>query len=112
MDLSGFLPRVTDYLDHADLAAVPGWRPSEPFSVEPLAQGEYNMNYLLRQRDRAWVFRVNIGTQIGRALGTRRRFRSEARGDEGDAHRSLLPELVDLSRRRRVLNQLDETCCV
>jgi aminoglycoside phosphotransferase (APT) family kinase protein len=24
------------------------------------------MNYLVRQRDRTWVFRVNIGTQIGR----------------------------------------------
>ena len=67
MDLKSFLPRVTDYLNHVDLSAVPGWRPGEPFSVGPLAQGEYNMNYLVRQGDGAWVLRVNIGTQIGRA---------------------------------------------
>ena len=66
MDLAGLSPRVTAYLKQADLGAVPGWRAEEPFIVEPLAQGEYNMNYLVRQRDRAWVLRVNIGTQIGR----------------------------------------------
>ena len=66
MDLTDFLPRITDYLDHADLGAVPGWRPGEPFTVEPLAQGEYNMNYLVYQGDGVWVLRVNIGTQIGR----------------------------------------------
>ena len=66
MDLTSFLPRVTDYLHHADLGAVPGWRSDEPFAVEPLAQGEYNMNYRVHRRDGVWVFRVNIGTQIGR----------------------------------------------
>jgi aminoglycoside phosphotransferase (APT) family kinase protein len=34
--------------------------------VVPLAQGEYNMNYLVRQGDTAWVLRVNVGTQIDR----------------------------------------------
>jgi len=29
-------------------------------------QEEYNMNYLVRQGDGAWVLRVNVGTQIGR----------------------------------------------
>jgi aminoglycoside phosphotransferase (APT) family kinase protein len=48
------------------LDAVPGWQPGAPFAVEPLAQGEYNMNYLVRQGQGAWVFRVNVGTQIDR----------------------------------------------
>jgi aminoglycoside phosphotransferase (APT) family kinase protein len=34
--------------------------------VTPLAQGEYNLNYLIRAGDLRLVFRVNIGTQIDR----------------------------------------------
>lgn len=34
--------------------------------VEPLAQGEYNLNYLVTGQGPPLVFRVNIGTQIGR----------------------------------------------
>lgn len=45
---------------------VPGWTAGAPFDVAPLAQGEYNLNYIVRQGTRAWVFRVNIGTQIQR----------------------------------------------
>lgn len=45
---------------------VPGWRVGAAVDVAPLAQGEYNLNYLIRQDDGAWVFRVNIGTQIQR----------------------------------------------
>jgi len=36
------------------------------FEVVPLAQGEYNLNFLLRSGANRLVFRVNIGTQIGR----------------------------------------------
>ena len=38
------------------------------FNVEPLARGEYNLNYLLSSLSDAikLVFRVNIGTQINR----------------------------------------------
>ena len=36
------------------------------FEVSPLAQGEYNLNYLLSAGDLRLVLRVNIGTQIGR----------------------------------------------
>jgi aminoglycoside phosphotransferase (APT) family kinase protein len=36
------------------------------FRVVPLAQGEYNLNYLLTGNDTRLVLRVNIGTQIGR----------------------------------------------
>lgn len=66
MDLHGFLPDVWLYLSAANLRRVPGWRPGRRFSVEPLAQGEYNMNYLVSQGEEAWVLRVNVGTQIGR----------------------------------------------
>ena len=67
MNLRDWLPRASDYLARADLSSVLGWRPGETFCVALLAQGEYNMNYLVRQGERAWVLRVNVGTQIGRA---------------------------------------------
>ena len=67
MNLRDFSPRVVDYLAQANLSDVPGWRMGAPFTVAPLAQGEYNMNYLVRQGNGAWVLRVNVGTQIGRA---------------------------------------------
>jgi aminoglycoside phosphotransferase (APT) family kinase protein len=66
MDLQAYLPTTTAYLSRADLNAVPGWQPGTPFVVTPLAQGEYNMNYLVHQGDAAWVLRVNTGTQIDR----------------------------------------------
>jgi len=66
VNLRDLLPSAQDYLTRADLGGVPGWRPGETFSVTQLAQGEYNMNYLVRQSGRAWVLRVNVGTQIGR----------------------------------------------
>jgi len=36
------------------------------FEVSPLAQGEYNLNYLIAAGEFRLVFRVNIGTQIQR----------------------------------------------
>ncbi len=54
------------YLQQADLRGVPGWQPRAPFTVEALAQGEYNMNYLVHQNDETWAFRINVGTQIER----------------------------------------------
>jgi len=66
MDLQDVLPLVEAYLEDADLSSVRGWHNNAPFAVSPLAQGEYNMNYLVRQGEAAWVFRVNIGTQINR----------------------------------------------
>jgi aminoglycoside phosphotransferase (APT) family kinase protein len=66
MNLESFLPQAVDYLAHTDLGTIPGWHQATPFALEPLAQGEYNMNYLVRQGDGAWVLRVNVGTQIDR----------------------------------------------
>lgn len=36
------------------------------FSVYPLAKGEYNLNYRITNGKKAYVFRVNMDTQIGR----------------------------------------------
>jgi hypothetical protein len=43
---------------------VPNWSSRADFEVQPLAQGEYSMNFLIRQGANAWVLRVNTGTQI------------------------------------------------
>ena len=66
MDLATLHPAVRTYLRKGILTGIPGWASSEPFVVAPLAQGEYNLNYLVQQRDRRWVLRVNIGSQIQR----------------------------------------------
>ncbi|MDF1513413.1 MAG: aminoglycoside phosphotransferase family protein [Anaerolineae bacterium] len=66
MNLDQYLPAVNEYLTTADLHTVPGWNSGDVFQILPLAQGEYNMNYLVRRGHNRWVFRVNIGTQIGR----------------------------------------------
>ena len=59
------LPQVQAYLNEQDWREVPLMR-GRPFEVAPLAQGEYNLNYLITAGDLKLVFRVNIGTQIGR----------------------------------------------
>jgi aminoglycoside phosphotransferase (APT) family kinase protein len=71
MNVNDFLPNVTAYITQADFSQVPGWKQNSPFTVKPLAQGEYNMNYTVHQYKqtrfaRTWVFRVNVGTQIQR----------------------------------------------
>lgn len=60
-----FLPQARDYLLKARPAAIPDWSIEEPFAIEPLGQGEYNMNFLVKQSMNAWVLRVNTGSQIG-----------------------------------------------
>ncbi|MGD9111796.1 MAG: phosphotransferase, partial [Desulfobacterales bacterium] len=59
------LPRITQYLTSKDWGDVPVMC-GQTFSVSPLAQGEYNLNYLLSCESIKLVFRVNIGTQINR----------------------------------------------
>jgi aminoglycoside phosphotransferase (APT) family kinase protein len=60
------LPQVAEYLAARDWKDVPAMR-GRLFTVEPLAQGEYNLNYLISSDSLQLVFRVNIGTQIDRA---------------------------------------------
>jgi aminoglycoside phosphotransferase (APT) family kinase protein len=59
------LPRVEAYLSARDWGDVPAMA-GRSFRVASLAQGEYNLNYLLSDGTTRLVLRVNIGTQIGR----------------------------------------------
>jgi hypothetical protein len=59
------LPRVEAYLSARHWGDVPVMA-RRTFRVLPLAQGEYNLNYLLTGEGTQLVLRVNIGTQIGR----------------------------------------------
>ena len=63
--MNDMLPKVSAYLDHEDWDDVPVMKGRE-FRVSPLAQGEYNLNYLISSDSLQLVFRVNIGTQINR----------------------------------------------
>ncbi len=63
--MNDMLPKVSAYLDHRDWDDVPVMK-GRHFSVSPLAQGEYNLNYLISSDSLQLVFRVNIGTQINR----------------------------------------------
>ena len=58
MNIHSFLPTVKSYLNQIDLMVLPGWKLEMPWKVQPLAQGEYNMNFLLQQGDAKWVLRV------------------------------------------------------
>ena len=66
MDLQTYLPTVKTYLEQLDLSNLPDWKSDVPFNIFPLAQGEYNMNYLLQQGEKRLVLRVNQGSQIQR----------------------------------------------
>jgi len=59
------LPKVAEYLAGRDWNDVPIMQ-GRKFTVTPLAQGEYNLNYLITADATRLVFRVNIGTQIAR----------------------------------------------
>ena len=63
--MNDMLPQVAAYLDNRDWDDVPVMK-GRKFSVSPLAQGEYNLNYLISSDSLQLVFRVNIGTQIKR----------------------------------------------
>jgi aminoglycoside phosphotransferase (APT) family kinase protein len=58
-------PKVAEYLAGRDWSDVPVMQGCK-FTVTPLAQGEYNLNYLIVSDSTRLVFRVNIGTQIDR----------------------------------------------
>ncbi len=59
------LPQVAAYLDKHNWNEIPAMR-GRKFTAQPLAQGEYNLNYLISSGTLQLVFRVNIGTQINR----------------------------------------------
>ena len=59
------LPCVEAYLSARSWGNVPAMS-GRSFRVAPLAQGEYNLNYLLTAPGTRLVLRVNVGTQIDR----------------------------------------------
>jgi aminoglycoside phosphotransferase (APT) family kinase protein len=63
--MTDMLLQVAEYLDTRDWSDVPIMQ-NRKFKVSPLAQGEYNLNYLISSGSLQLVFRVNIGTQINR----------------------------------------------
>ena len=65
LSIQTFLPQAIEYLSSARPASVPGWSPDEHYTVAPLAQGEYSMNFIVRQGETVWVLRVNTRSQIG-----------------------------------------------
>ena len=60
------LPVIERYVRRADWAREPMFTKGR-IVVEPLAQGEYNLNYRLAAGPQMAVLRVNMGTQIQRA---------------------------------------------
>lgn len=65
LSIQSFLPQAIQYIQQARPTGIPGWSPEDKFSVSALAQGEYNMNFLVSQDGSNWVLRVNSGSQIG-----------------------------------------------
>jgi aminoglycoside phosphotransferase (APT) family kinase protein len=63
--LQEMLPCVEAYLSARSWRDVPVMS-GRTFRIIPLAQGEYNLNYLLTSDETQLVLRVNIGTQIDR----------------------------------------------
>lgn len=58
-------PAVLAYLDTPQRRAQVGFDAETPLDIAILAQGEYNLNYLVSAGTRRVVARVNTGTQIG-----------------------------------------------
>jgi len=57
--------RIEAYVRREDWSHLPVLT-GRPLSVTLLARGEYNLNYRIRAGEENLVFRVNMGTQIGR----------------------------------------------
>lgn len=69
LSIQSFLPEAESYIRKSQPTVIPNWSPGAEFSIHPLGQGEYNMNFLVQQGETAWVLRVNTGSQIGLTLG-------------------------------------------
>ncbi|MCS6880964.1 MAG: aminoglycoside phosphotransferase family protein [Oscillochloridaceae bacterium] len=79
------LPAIKIYLRRPEVAGPPGLELTGDWDLRFLAQGEYNINYLLeRDSGPPLVVRVNTGSQIGRPGGAQIAY-------EGAALRLLAP---------------------
>jgi aminoglycoside phosphotransferase (APT) family kinase protein len=65
IDIEALLPRAQAYIDRHDWQRRMGVDLGGA-AVAPLAQGEYNLNYLVSTAEVRLVLRVNMGTQIDR----------------------------------------------
>jgi aminoglycoside phosphotransferase (APT) family kinase protein len=63
--MTEMLTKVEEYIAGRDWDDTPAMQ-GRNFTVTSLAQGEYNLNYLITSNSTRLVFRVNIGTQINR----------------------------------------------
>lgn len=62
---SRYMDLVKTYLNKG-YAASAGFAKGENYTLQPLAAGEYNLNYLATRGKHQFVFRVNIASQIDR----------------------------------------------
>ncbi len=65
LSIQNFLPQAIRYLQEAQPDGIPDWHADQTFEVTPLAQGEYNLNFLVHQSKTQWVLRVNSRSEIG-----------------------------------------------
>jgi len=77
INIHTYCEEMINYMAHIDLGSLPRWDVHKEFSLTPLAQGEYNMNFLLRQKRLNYVVRVNTGSQIGMSLPEQIRYEFE-----------------------------------
>ncbi len=49
LSIQNFLPQAIRYLQEAQPDGIPDWHADQTFEVTPLAQGEYNLNFLVQQ---------------------------------------------------------------
>lgn len=90
------LPKVEQYVRRAAWAHDPMFEKGT-LVVEPLAQGEYNLNYRLTAGPQQAVLRVNMGTQIGRTDQVR--YEYDALELLKESAVTPVPYFVDDSRR-------------
>lgn len=92
------LPRVESYLRRPEVAGHPGLDLTGDWALRFLAQGEYNINYLLeRDTGPPLVARINTGSQIGKPGGAQIAYEAAA---------LRLLERVDVAPR---LHYVDDT---
>ena len=63
--MTDFPKKIQAYMHGRDWSGVPIMQ-GRTFEVLPLAQGEYNLNYIISSDSIKLVFRINIGSQIDR----------------------------------------------
>ena len=97
LSIQKFLPHATQYLQETRPEGIPHWQPYRTFSVTPLAQGEYNLNFLVRQGNTRWVLRVNSQSEIGLSNANQIRYEYQTLQLLAPARVAPQPYFVDAS---------------